>query len=159
MLNFAIPIIWFAVEPPRELGRRCVGTYAETFRRILIFYNVALICVSVVTALMNTTKAKLTANPIHVMLLGAAMYIPLQFAYPVLDPLDFALPSRTPFSIILGPAVGILASTLISVFLIILEPLFKAIMTSNEESLAEIVAREKAKQIQEAAERQESVQH
>jgi hypothetical protein len=103
---------------------------------------------------MNTTKAKLSANPIHIMLLGAALYIPSQFANPMADPLDFQLPCRSSFCILLGPAVGIIVSTFISAVLVIGEPLYRALLTTREAGLAEIVARKRAKMIQELVDKQ-----
>jgi hypothetical protein len=123
VLNFLIPIIWVGTAPPSAMYRQCAGNYQETFRQLMIFYNIILIALASFTALSQGDKPQETSNPVHVFVLVTALFIPQQFNYTTGD-LN-KIPDRSLQAIILSPAVGIIISTTISMLLLVVRNSFR----------------------------------
>jgi len=134
LVNFLIPIIWVAVEPPTVQTRQCVGSFSQAFRQAMLFYNIVLLIICTFGALFNRSRAQQTSLPIHIFLLAAALFIPTNFLVTVGT--TFTIPDRSGLGIVLSPAVGILVSNIVIGLLVLLPPLSRAFSVDAEEELS-----------------------
>jgi hypothetical protein len=137
LVNFLIPIIWVAVEPPSVSTRQCVGSFAQTFRQAMLFYNIVLLVICTFGALFNGNRAQATSLPIHIFLLAASLFIPTNFLVTVGT--SFTIPDRSTLGIALSPAVGILVSNVVIGLLVMMPPMARAFSVEAEDELSEFM--------------------
>jgi hypothetical protein len=134
LVNFLIPIVWIAVEPPTMQTRQCTGSFAQAFRQAMLFYNIILLVICTFGALFNSHRAQQTSLPIHIFLLAASLFVPTNFLVTVGT--TFSIPDRSFLGIALSPAIGILVSNIIIGLLVVMPPLVRAFTTSAEDDLS-----------------------